>query len=224
MKDVYLVLDFDSTFVTVESLDLLADKALGTTADRERIAREIQEITKLGMEGVIPFSESLSRRLKLFRAHQRDVAAATQALTGMVSPSIARERQWIREHADRIHIISGGFKEIITPVVEAFGIAPAQVHANDLVYDADGYISGVDETSHFAHDHGKATHLRSLELPGIICAIGDGYTDYEMKSLGGAHHFFAFTENISRPPVISLADRVFSDFKDVRDHVESRLL
>jgi len=214
MSDIHIILDFDSTFVTVESLDLLAERELAASSDRARITQEVQDITRLGMEGAISFSESLSHRLRLFRAHQRDVAAVAQELLEKISPSITREQVWIRDHADHIHIVSGGFEEMIRPVAESFGIK--QVHANRFLYDADGYIAGADDTTHFAHDHGKATHLRSMNLPGIICAIGDGYTDYEMKSLGGAHYFLAYTENISRTPVIVLADRVVPDFAGVR--------
>jgi len=215
MKDVHLILDFDSTFVTVESLDLLAERALRSAADRFAIGRQVQDITRLGMEGKIPFSESLSRRLRLFRAHRTDVDAVAQELSGKISPSVEREADWIRTNADRIHIVSGGFQEMIRPVVEPFGIQ--HVHANRFVYDDAGFVIGADETTPFAHDHGKATALRALDLPGIVCVIGDGYTDYEMKSLGGAHHFLAFTENVSRDSVIALADRVISDFAETRN-------
>ena len=44
--------------------------------------------------------------------------------------------------------------------------------------------------------------------------IGDGFTDYEMKSVGSADKFFAFTENIKRKEVIENADYEIQNFDE----------
>lgn len=64
------IIDFDSTFVKIESLDLLASIALNGRPDQEERVSKISSITDQGMNGDISFSESLSSRLALLDAHQ----------------------------------------------------------------------------------------------------------------------------------------------------------
>jgi len=53
-----------------------------------------------------------------------------------------------------------------------------------------------------------------LGLAGEIHVIGDGYTDYQIKSEGPAKKFFAFIENIRRNSVCEVADVVLSNIDD----------
>ena len=57
----YFVIDFDSTFVKLEGLDVLAKVSLKNSP--EKIA-EIESITRDGMTGKIGFRESLELRIK----------------------------------------------------------------------------------------------------------------------------------------------------------------
>jgi D-3-phosphoglycerate dehydrogenase len=61
------------------------------------------------------------------------------------TPSVRRNLASSRRNADRIVILSGGFREIIAPVAERLGVAPERVLCNDLTYDADGRVTGVDD-------------------------------------------------------------------------------
>jgi D-3-phosphoglycerate dehydrogenase len=125
-----LVIDFDSTFVQVESLDELARIALRSAKDGRERLRQIEALTAAGMEGKIEFGESLAQRLGLFGARQEHIDEVVRLLKGKVTPSVARHRDWIREHAQQIYVISGGFHECIEPVVAEFGIATEHVLAN----------------------------------------------------------------------------------------------
>ena len=57
----YFIIDFDSTFIKNESLDILFEISDPNNNDK---IREIKKITDLGMNGHISFSESLKRRIK----------------------------------------------------------------------------------------------------------------------------------------------------------------
>ena len=69
----HLIIDFDSTFVTVESLDELAHIVLKDNPESVQRLETIRAITRAGMEGSIPFDESLSKRLKLLNINQKDI-------------------------------------------------------------------------------------------------------------------------------------------------------
>ena len=60
-----LILDFDSTIIKGESLDLLAETVFENRLEPNFKLQEIKKLTDEGMEGRISFQESLNRRLKI---------------------------------------------------------------------------------------------------------------------------------------------------------------
>ena len=210
----YLIIDFDSTFVTVESLDELAHIVLKDNPESAQRLETIRAITRAGMEGSIPFDESLSKRLKLLNINQKDIHAATIVLAKKVTPSFKRNKQFLMENAQNILIISGGFYEMIIPIVSEYGIVEDQVFANKFVYKGTSKIANVDSQNIMAQSGGKVAQANALGLAGEIHVIGDGYTDYQIKSEGPATKFFSFIENIRRNSVCEVADVVLSNIDD----------
>ena len=210
----HLIIDFDSTFVTVESLDELAHIVLKDNPESAQRLETIRAITRAGMEGSIPFDESLSKRLKLLNINQKDIHAATIVLAKKVTPSFKRNKQFLMENAQNILIISGGFYEMIIPIVSEYGILEDQVFANKFVYKGTSRIAHVDSQNIMAQSGEKVAQANALGLAGEIHVIGDGYTDYQIKSEGPAKKFFAFIENIRRNSVCEVADVVLSNIDD----------
>ena len=210
----HLIIDFDSTFVTVESLDELAHIVLKDNPESTQRLETIRAITRAGMEGSIPFDESLSKRLKLLNINQKDIHAATIVLAKKVTPSFKRNKQFLMENAQNILIISGGFYEMIIPIVSEYGILEDQVFANKFVYKGTSRIAHVDSQNIMAQSGEKVAQANALGLAGEIHVIGDGYTDYQIKSEGPAKKFFAFIENIRRNSVCEVADVVLSNIDD----------
>jgi D-3-phosphoglycerate dehydrogenase len=133
---------------------------------------------------------------------------------GKISDSFARNEAFLRENAASVYIVSSGFKDFIVPVAMSMGVLEENIYANTFVYDADGNITGYDETNLLSQDKGKVKLLQSLDFEGDIYAIGDGYTDYELRESGLANKFFAFTENVSRKKVTDVADEVVASFDE----------
>lgn len=210
----YLIIDFDSTFVTVESLDELAHIVLKDNPESAQRLETIRAITRAGMEGSIPFDKSLSKRLKLLNINQKDIHAANIVLAKKVTPSFKRNKQFLMENAQNILIISGGFYEMIIPIVSEYGILEDQVFANKFVYKGTSRIAHVDSQNIMAQSGGKVAQANALGLAGEIHVIGDGYTDYQIKSEGPATKFFSFIENIRRNSVCEVADVVLSNIDD----------
>jgi len=210
----HLIIDFDSTFVTVESLDELAHIVLKDNPESAQRLEMIKAITRAGMEGSIPFDESLSKRLKLLNINEKDIHAATIVLAKKVTPSFKRNKQFLMENAQNILIVSGGFYEMIIPIVSEYGILEDQVFANKFVYKGTSRIAHVDSQNIMAQSGGKVAQANALGLAGEIHVIGDGYTDYQIKSEGPAKKFFAFIENIRRNSVCEVADVVLSNIDD----------
>jgi D-3-phosphoglycerate dehydrogenase / 2-oxoglutarate reductase len=209
------IIDFDSTIVTVEGLDELANIALQHNPDKEKVAKQISAITHQAMEGHIDFPTSLSKRFALFQPTSDDVEKVVAFLKDNLTPSLRRNKEFFKKYHKQIYIISGGFKECIWPVVSEFGIAEDHILANTFTYDKKGAITGYDKKNPLAKENGKVKAVESLPHKGKICVIGDGITDYQIKEQGKADIFFAFTENVYRKGVAAKADKIIRSFDEL---------
>ncbi|AWX43056.1 Phosphoglycerate dehydrogenase [Flagellimonas maritima] len=202
------VFDFDSTLTTVEALDVLAEMTLQGKSNKDEVIQEIQDITNLGIDGDISFTESLERRIKLLNAHRNDLGTLIEELRQKISKSIASNKEFFEKFSDDIYVISCGFKEFIDPIVQEYNIPSDRVYANTFKYDEEGNIIGFDESNVLASHNGKIECLKNLDLEGEVQVIGDGYSDYVMREAGIADKFFAYTENVHREKATTNADHV----------------
>lgn len=207
-KNKKFVFDFDSTITQVEALDVLAEITLKNNPNKDKVIKQIQEITDLGIDGDISFTESLERRISLLNAHKEDLKSLVERLSGEISKSILRNKDFFVNHSEDIYVISCGFKEFIEPIVESYNIPAERVYANTFKYDDNGYIVGFDEKNVLSQHNGKIDCLRDMNLDGEIHVIGDGYSDFQMRKAGIAHKFFAYTENVAREKVLDIADHI----------------
>jgi len=201
------VFDFDSTFIRGEMLEYLADLALQGSPSREATLHEIGELTRRAMEGDMDYGDSLRARLKLVPGRREFLEKLVAKVRENITPSFKRNQTFFKEHAEDIYIVSSGFREVLVPIAEEFGLAASHVFGNDLIFDADGRLEGVNPDNPLARAGGKVDVVRSLKLPGQVCMVGDGMSDYAVREAGLATRFYAFSENVRRPSVIKVADR-----------------
>lgn len=216
----YYIIDFDSTFTQVEALDELARISLKNHPDKEAIFQKIEDYTNLAMEGQLSFSESLAQRVKLLEANEDHLKQLIKHLKKKVSTSFSRNAEFFKKHADEVLIVSGGFKEFITPVVSQYHIKKENIYANTFVTIGDGKIIDYDHANPLSEEGGKVKLLQHLKLEGELFGIGDGYSDFQLRESGLINKFFAFTENIARESIVSRADHVtpsFDEFLYVND-------
>ena len=202
------IFDFDSTLTRVEALDVLAEITLANNPKKDEIIQEIIDITNLGIDGEISFTESLERRIKLLKANKSDLTGLITELKKQVSKSIEENKEFFEKFSDDIYVVSCGFKEFIDDIVKDYNIPSERVFANEFKFDEDDNIVGFDEENVLATHNGKIQCLKDLNLDGEIQVIGDGYSDYVTREAGVADKFFAYTENVSRDKTTENADHV----------------
>jgi len=202
------VFDFDSTLTKVEALDVLAEITLTNNPNKNAIIQEIIDITNLGIDGEISFTESLERRIQLLKANKSDLSSLVNALKKQVSKSIESNKSFFEDFAENIYVISCGFKEFIDPIVEEYNIPSERVFANTFEFATDGEIIGFDANNPLSKHNGKIQCLKDMNLEGEIQVIGDGYSDYVTREAGIADTFFAYTENVSREKTTENADHI----------------
>jgi D-3-phosphoglycerate dehydrogenase / 2-oxoglutarate reductase len=200
-----LIFDFDSTLVDFETLEALAELSLADAPDAADRRARVAELTDRAMAGEIDFAGALAQRLELLPVTRDHVQALAARASSRLAPSVARNLETLRRHADRLVIVSGGFREVIAPVADLLGVPADRLLANDLTYDDAGRVAGVQPNPILA-PQGKAAAIRALNLTGPVVMIGDGWTDAEVKLAGAADRFIAFTEIVRRDRVVAVAD------------------
>lgn len=210
----FYIIDFDSTFTQVEALDELARISLNKHPEKEAIFQKIEDYTNLAMEGKLSFSESLAQRVKLLEATEDHLKQLITRLKKKVSASFSRNAEFFKKHADEVLIVSGGFKEFITPVVSQFHIKKENIYANTFVTTGDGKIIDYDHSNPLSEEGGKVKLMRQMNLEGDLYGIGDGYSDFQLRESGLIKKFYAFTENIARESIVKKADHVTPSFDE----------
>ncbi|MDR2529081.1 MAG: HAD-IB family phosphatase [Synergistaceae bacterium] len=197
------IFDFDSTLVTIETLDTLIKQNL-SGRENEDARRRIDEITARAMNGELDFSASLSERLRLSKARVEHFARMAAHIADFVTPGMSEVVKLLNQKRQKLFIISGGFLKIVRPIAELFGIPDDRRFANDYVADAEGRVVGVEDGP-LAHEGGKSQLVRALKeqgwLTGTVVMLGDGMSDYQVYADGLADLFIGCGFNAARPNV-----------------------
>jgi len=201
-------MDMDSTAITVECIDELADIA-GKKA-------EVSSITTAAMRGEIDFVASLRRRVALLEGLQSE--ALVKVLRERLKLSRGVE-QFINDvHAASIDtiLLSGGFTFFAEAVKEMLNLT--EVVANRLELGEDGALTGRLQgpiIDGWAKKQAVLTYCDAHRIPSAACiAIGDGANDVPMLQAAGlsiAYH--------AKPAVYESADQSvrFGGFEVVTD-------
>jgi len=211
------IFDFDSTFIKIESLDLLAK--FSQLTDKISIDK-IEKITKEGMDGKISFYDSLRKRIQLINSNRNDLIKTVDHLKNEVSDSFNSNKNFINKNAEFIYIISSGFHEIIDPIVCNYGVKKENIYANNFIFNENDKIIGFDKLNPLSSTLGKVKIIKQLKLKGTVHVIGDGYTDYEIKKEGYADYFYLFVENIKRDSLVKNADYLLKSLHEFVDIIE----
>ncbi len=115
------------------------------------------------MEGKLSFRESLAARVQLLKANKDHLKLLVKHLKKLVSTSFSRNKNFFKHHAEDVLIVSGGFKEFITPVVLPFHIKK-NIYAITFLFNDEGKIVGYDAANPLSNNGGEVKLLHELQL------------------------------------------------------------
>lgn len=183
-KKMLLVADMDSTMITVECIDELADYA--------GIKPQIAEITERAMQGELDFAEALEARVALLAGLSEQVIEACLTERVTLMPGARTLIQTMKAWGARSILVSGGFTHFAGPVARQIGFDEA--YANRLEIEG-GAMTGkvlwpiVDSIFKLRTlDDALARHDVAREAS---LAVGDGANDIPMiegAGTGYAYH------------------------------------
>ena len=172
-----LVMDMDSTLITIETIDELAD-LVGRKA-------EVAAVTAQAMRGEIEYDESLRRRVAVLKGLPESALEQLYTERVRLSPGAERMIEGVKKAGLKILLVSGGFTHVTERLKTRLGLD--YVRSNTLVVK-NGKFTGELE-GRIVNADGKREALLSardeMRAPKEqIIAIGDGAND--LKFMGEA--------------------------------------
>jgi len=191
-------LDVDSTFIQQEAIELLAARA--------GVLEEVSRVTEAAMRGELDFSESLRARVALLKGLPESVIVDVQNEILLTDGAEALVKT-LHEKGHCVALVSGGFSDILKPLVETLGIK--HYRANKLGI-ANGLLTGTVEGA-IVDRAAKADALKSFAAECNVSlqdtvAIGDGANDLDMMAIAGIS--IAFN---AKPVVVQAADYAINE-------------
>jgi phosphoserine phosphatase len=171
-------MDMDSTLITIETIDELAD-FVGKKAP-------VAEITEQAMRGEIQYDESLRRRVAVLEGLEEAALERVYRERVRLSPGAERLIAGVKQAGLRILLVSGGFSHITERLKARLGLD--YTRANTLQV-TDGRLTGKVEGT-IVNADGKLEALLAVrgEL-GIgkaqVIAMGDGANDLKFMAEAG---------------------------------------
>lgn len=179
-----LVADMDSTMITVECIDELADYA--------GIKPQIAAVTEAAMRGELDFAEALRARVALLKGLDEAVIARCLAERVVIVPGAKALVQTMRARGARTVLVSGGFTRFAEPVARSIGFHTAIANVLGV---ADGRLDGTVAQPIVDSETKRAVLMANVTALAIgeeaTLAVGDGANDLAMiraAGLGVAYH------------------------------------
>lgn len=207
-----VIFDFDSTLVSCESLEEIIKLS---DLNRPQVMEQVKNITKLGMDGAITFSESLQRRLELVQLTKTEVNQFANDAIYYITPGMELLIKKLIKRKDHVHIVSGGLKEAILPLAEKLTISRQNVHAVQLIWDKKGKFVGINPNDKFSQSKVAGIKALSGNWSRPLVSIGDGQTDLALYEQGLVDYFILFTQHVTRDPLMSKAPHIASNVDEI---------
>ena len=173
-----VAMDMDSTLITIECIDEIADM--------QGLKAEVSEITEAAMRGELDFAASLTRRVALLAGLEASALERVYEERLRLSPGAETMLAAVKAAGLKTLLVSGGFTSFTDRLKTRLGLD--YTHANVLEVE-DGRLTGrvvggiVD-----AEEKMRTVQRVCAELgvdPRRAIVMGDGANDLAMMAIGG---------------------------------------
>ncbi len=179
-----IVSDMDSTMITVECIDELADYA--------GLRDEISAVTERAMQGELDFEAALDARVALLKGMDVGILETCYRERVRIMPGAEALVRTMRSRGGVAILVSGGFTHFAEPVAVEIGFDRS---VSNVLGVADGRLDGTVRRPIVGAETKRETLLATMAQHDIAVertlAVGDGANDIPMieaAGLGIAYH------------------------------------
>lgn len=175
-----LAMDMDSTLITIECIDEIADFA--------GKKKEVSEITEAAMRGEIKdFSESLNRRVALLKGVPESCLQSVFEERLRLSSGAQELIAYAKANNWKTLLVSGGFTFFTDKMKEVLGLDYTRSNTLEIV---EGHLTGRVLGTIVDAEVKRETVLETSALlgcePSRAIVVGDGSNDLKMMEIAGA--------------------------------------
>lgn len=198
--------DLDSTLVTIEGLDYLAQL--------KGLAGQVVPITNAAMNGEIAMQVAMERKIQLLKPSRNDINQIGRVYLDNFTLGAKETITALHNIGFNCWILTGNFTEAANIVAAELEIPMHRVIANQLQYDKQGNFLAFDSSQPLSGNNGKTISLQKLGLDlSHVVMVGDGNTDLETQDHVGL--FIGFGGVVKRSHVAKYAN-IYVDTPDLR--------
>jgi phosphoserine phosphatase len=172
-----VIMDVDSTLISQEVIDLLAEKS--------GVGEQVRIITESAMRGEMDFETSLRKRVSLLSGqHESILQEVKEQIT--LTPGARTLIRTLKKLGHGVGLVSGGFSQIVEPIAKSLEISNVRSNTLEII---DGLLTG-RLIGPIVDREGKAAALKDFAMKEKISmantiAIGDGANDLDMIAAAG---------------------------------------
>lgn len=215
-----LIFDFDSTIISIESLEYLLSNKFSS---QPALLAQIKKITEEGIRGKIPFETSLERRLTLGTPTKDETVAFGQAAGQWLTPGIKELFKHLHSLSIDLWIISGALVECIVPLGLELGVPKEQIHGVKAFWNPQGLFNGIDKTVPFCRSKVEGVKPLAKKWKPHTIAIGDAVSDYRLFEEGLVKEFIVFTEYFRCNEVLQKGVPEAKNVKELKKTIEQMI-
>ncbi|MGZ9039017.1 MAG: phosphoserine phosphatase SerB [Burkholderiales bacterium] len=170
-----LVMDMDSTLITIETIDELADFV--------GLKPQVAAITELAMRGEIEYDESLRRRVSLLKGLDVDALQRVYDERVRLSPGAEKLLSTVQRQGIKTLLVSGGFTYVTDRLKERLKLDYTRSNVLEI---ADGKLTGALMGELVNADGKRDALLEARDRLGLareqVIGIGDGANDLKFMA------------------------------------------
>ncbi|MGZ8262718.1 MAG: phosphoserine phosphatase SerB [Burkholderiales bacterium] len=170
-----LVMDMDSTLITIETIDELADFV--------GLKPQVAAITELAMRGEIEYDESLRRRVAVLKGLDVDALQRVYDERVRLSPGAEKLLSTVQRQGIKTLLVSGGFTYVTDRLKERLKLDYTRSNVLEI---ADGKLTGALMGELVNADGKRDALLEARDRLGLareqVIGIGDGANDLKFMA------------------------------------------
>lgn len=173
-----VAMDMDSTVITIECIDEIADM--------QGLKPQVAEITEAAMRGELDFAASLTRRVALLQGLEASALEKVYEERLRLSPGVENMLEAVKAAGLKTLLVSGGFTYFADRLKSRLGLDFAHANVLEIV---DGKLTGKVLGGIVDAEEKRATVERVCRQLGILTSqaivMGDGANDLKMMAISG---------------------------------------
>jgi len=190
--------DVDSTLVTCEGVDWLADQ--------KGVGEQVRQFTQLSMEGVVLIDDVFQKKIDILAPSKKELEAVGQHYLTCLTPGAKELVSLLQQRNKELWLVTGGLNEAIVPLAKFLNIS--NIQSNTVFFNSNGDYAGIDPKNILTRADGKATFVKNIDSAKSVAFIGDSVTDLATKPF--VKTFIGFGGVVIRERVKNYSDHYIS--------------